>query len=285
MVKQYKNVQIGAEFSLIIDNDILKQYFNRPDYLLMLWNNTNETTKLVVDDRSISVPAQQITFLTYNQRVDLDQYSPNWVALIFNRAFYCTHTNDREIGCNGLLFFGSDYIPILSINSEEKGRLQTLLAVLEEEFEQKDSNQEEMLRLLLKRFIIRCTRLAREQIVSRYASQKDIDLIRKFSFLVEEHFRTKRKVSDYAEMLFKSPKTISNVFHLHDQKSPLQVIHDRVMLEAKRYLFYTDKTVKEISNELGFEEPTQFTKFFKKNSLLTPLDFKRQHPTDDIGKN
>lgn len=285
MILQYKNQHLEAEFSLLVDNDALKTYFNRPGYLLILWNSTDRASTLILDDRVISVPSHRIIFLTYNQKVALSQDGSNWVALVFNRAFYCIHTYDSEVSCNGLLFFGSDYSPILSIDPEEKSRLQTLIGVLEEEFGQKDINQEEMLRLLLKRFIIRCTRLARKQIAPVSASTTDIDLIRQFSFLVEEHFQTKKKVSEYAELLFKSPKTISNVFHIHQQKSPLQIIHDRIILEAKRHLFYTDKSVKEISIELGFEEATQFNKFFKKNTSFTPLDFRERGISKGIGKN
>jgi AraC-like DNA-binding protein len=285
MIQHYKNRHLEAEFSLVVDDAALKTYFNRPGYLLILWNSTDQAKELILDDRIISVPSQRIIFLTYNQKIDFDHDGSSWVALVFNRAFYCIHTHDSEVSCNGLLFFGTDYSPILSIDPDEKSRLQTLIGVLEDEFEQKDSNQEEMLRLLLKRFIIRCTRLARRQLAPPNASQTDIDLIRQFSFLVEEHFRTKKKVSEYAELLFKSPKTISNVFHIHQQKSPLQIIHDRIILEAKRHLFYTDKSVKEISMELGFEEATQFTKFFKKNTGFTPLDFKNRGINKGIGKN
>jgi AraC-like DNA-binding protein len=277
MIKQYKNSKLNAEFSLLVgDADVLKTYFNKPDYLLILWNNTQTEHRLWVDDRIISVPPQQIIFLTYNQKVDYHSLKKNWVALLFNRAFYCIHTYDSEVSCNGLLFFGSDFSPIVKIDDDENKRLHTLLSVLQEEFDLKDSNQEEMLRLLLKRFIIRCTRLARQQILPSNPSQTEIDLIRHFNYLVEEHFKEKRKVSDYASLLFKSPKTISNAFHLHRNRSPLQVIHDRLMLEAKRYLLYTDKSVKEISLELSFEEPTQFNKFFKKNSGFTPLDFRKK---------
>lgn len=152
---------------------------------------------------------------------------------MFNCPFYCIHINDAEVSCNGLLFFGSNYTPILELDQDEKTRLQTLVGVLAEEFQLRDSNQEEMLRLLLKRFIIRCTRMARSQLANPSALQTELDLIRHFNALVEKHFKEKRKVSQYAEILFKFPKTISNIFHLYESKSPLQLIHDRIILEVK----------------------------------------------------
>jgi AraC-like DNA-binding protein len=281
----FHNPQLDAEFSLLIGTQEITQYFHRSDYLLMLWNNGTSYINMQVDDQSVNLLEGQLTFLTYKQKIRLSDSSASLIALVFNRAFYCIHTNDSEVSCNGLLFFGSNYTPKVSLDEDEKVRLQTLIGVLQEEFEQRDANQEEMLRLLLKRFIIRCTRMARVQLTYEEAGQHDIDIIRQYNFLVEEHFREKRKVSDYADLLFKSPKTIANIFNKYENKSPLKIIHDRIILEAKRMLFYTDRSVKEISMDLGFEEPTQFNKFFKKNTTFTPLDFKKQGTEMNKGKN
>lgn len=285
MLQRFHNPQLDAEFSLLIGASEINQYFQRPDFLLMLWNNDATSISMQIDDQNITLHEGQLIFLTYKQKIRLSQTSSPLIALVFNRAFYCIHTNDSEVSCNGLLFFGSNYTPIISLDESEKVRLQTLIGVLQEEFEQRDANQEEMLRLLLKRFIIRCTRMARVQMSYEEAGQLEIDLIRQYNYLVEEHFREKRKVSDYADLLFKSPKTIANIFNKYEKKSPLKIIHDRIILEAKRMLFYTDKSIKEISMDLGFEEPTQFNKFFKKNTTFTPLDFKKQGTEMNKGKN
>ena len=165
----------------------------------------------------------------------------------------------------------------MHLDRDETQRLETLVNVLKDEFDTKDNSQEEMLRILLKRFIIRCNRLAKKQLIPWLKKESEIDIYRKFNYLVEEHFKTKRKVSDYAALLFKSPKTLTNIFHLNFQKSPLQIIHDRLTLEAKRYLLYTDLSAKEISIELGFSDPTQFGKFFKKQVQLSPNEFKSSH--------
>jgi AraC-like DNA-binding protein len=52
------------------------------------------------------------------------------------------------------------------------------------------------------------------------------------------------------------------------------VILDRVLLEAKRLLMYTGKSVTDISGELGFEDPAHFSRFFKKQAGLTAMDFR-----------
>jgi hypothetical protein len=69
----------------------------------------------------------------------IEQYEParkqSCSCLSFNKAFYCIHTNDAEVSCNGLLFFGSDFTPVIQIDTHEQQRLDTLAGVLEEEFD------------------------------------------------------------------------------------------------------------------------------------------------------
>jgi AraC-like DNA-binding protein len=139
-----------------------------------------------------------------------------------------------------------------------------------------------MLRLLLKRFIIRITRLARRQLIKTKLPEKELELIRQFNVLVEEHFKKFRQVGDYAEMMHRSPKTITNIFARQGGKRPLEIIHDRLILEAKRLLLYTDRSSKEIGWELGFEDPSQFNRFFKKQTTLPPKEFREQYSSYDF---
>jgi AraC family transcriptional regulator, transcriptional activator of pobA len=85
-------------------------------------------------------------------------------------------------------------------------------------------------------------------------------------------------VQYYAALLNKSPKTIANLFTANSTKTPLQVIHERIITEGKRLLLYTDKSVKEIANELGFADLTHFSKFFKNQTNQSPTDFHKPTP-------
>jgi AraC-like DNA-binding protein len=250
---------------------------------MFIWNDGNLPVLMNVDGRKMELYPGRLTCPTYLQKVQIDNNSGGLKVLVFNREFYCVHTHDREVSCNGLLFFGSSILPVLQLDEEETGRLRTLFDVLEDEFEEKDQNQEEMLRILLKRFIIRCTRMAKEQILKSDESQSDIDVVRRFNVLVEEHFKTKKSVGEYAELMFKSPKTVTNVFSKYSEDSPLQVIHKRVIMEAKRMLLYTDKTSKEIGFELGYNDPAQFSKLFKNHTGKTTTEFKKSKEEIPVG--
>ena len=68
---------------------------------------------------------------------------------------------------------------------------------------------------------------------------------------------------------------MANTFSKVSDKSPLQIIHERKALEAKRMLRYTDKPIKEIAYEIGFEDIQTFSRFFKKMENSSPTDFKK----------
>lgn len=169
---------------------------------------------------------------------------------------------------------------LLETTEEEQRKFNLLFQVFEDEFRTHDTIQGEMLRVLLKRLIILLTRLAKQQyIIDKSITGGDLDLVRRFNVLVEQNFRKYHRVASYAGMLNKSPKTISNFFRLYNAKTPLEVIHDRINLEARRLLLYTEKTIKEIAYELGFEEHTHFSNFFRKHNGISPTDFRVANKT------
>jgi AraC-like DNA-binding protein len=119
-----------------------------------------------------------------------------------------------------------------------------------------------------------CTRLYKLQNDLQSADSQTLDLVREFNLLVEIHFKTNHAVSDYAKMLHKSPKTLSNHFSKTYNKTPLQFIQERLLLEAKRFLHYTDKPIKEIAYDLGFDDVQGFSRFFKNKEGISPTIFK-----------
>jgi len=138
-----------------------------------------------------------------------------------------------------------------------------------------DNLQIGMLQMMLKRYLILCTSLYKMQ--KQFPAQRtDTDLVREFNFQVEQHFKTRHTVSDYSDLLNKSPKTISNIFSKIGFKSPLRYIQERRMLEARRLLHYSDMQIKQISYELGFTDVQTFSRFFKKQEGTYPSNFRDQ---------
>ncbi len=249
-----------------------------------IWNQ-GEAKQWEIDLIPQIIETNTIFSLSPGQTLLIPIKTNDYVVIQFNREFYCVQDHDHEVSCNGILFNGALSTPMLRLDVEEQRSFSVLLEVLKEEFSNQDDVQLEMLRTVLKRFIIKCTRLAKLQFSDHFISPQELDTVRHFSALVEKHFRTLHKVSDYAELMNKSPKTLSNVFNALGEKTPLQIIHERIILEAKKLLLYTDKSSKEISFELNFSDPVQFSRLFKNETGFTPVDFKKSGILPPIGKN
>lgn len=92
---------------------------------------------------------------------------------------------------------------------------------------------------------------------------------------VEDHFRQMRDVKDYAKALNMSVGTLNKSVTKISGKRPLEIINDRIALEAKRMLNYSlELKVKQVSGMLGFDDVSNFVKFFKHIVGMTPSDFR-----------
>lgn len=275
MQKTFKEFSTNAILN-IGDESLLEAYkiTKQPDLYTFI-RTSNSKAKIIVDSIPYTIEANCILALTTTQYFQFIE-GVNLVVYQFNREFYCIKDHDQEVSCAGLLFFGNVHIPIMELDKDEIRKFKTLHEVFLDELETKDTIQAEMLRMLMARFIIISTRLlkSKEGFVVTTKSTK-IDLLREFNMLVESHFKTEHSVSFYADKLFKSPKTLSNNFSKLNT-SPLQIIHERVVLEAKRLLIYTDKAAKEIAYEVGFEDASHLSRLFKKHTTSSPSDFKKQ---------
>jgi len=240
--------------------------------LLFIWIK-GQNSEISYEGTTQTLKDNTILCLTVFHKIEFNNLETARI-IKFNREFYCVLDHDSEVSCKGLLFYGASQLPIFQIPSEETEKFETFWRMFNIEMQSKDELQLEMLQMMLKRFIIMCTRVHKNQNNISKLDKREVDILREFNFLVEQHFKTKHTVKEYADLMIKSSKTLSNIFSKLSDKSPLQVIHERKLIEAKRMLRYTDKTIKEISYELGFEDIQTFSRFFKKIENISPSDFK-----------
>jgi AraC family transcriptional activator of pobA len=277
MKLQYKNNKTSGECRLIYDEEHFDRQFyskDRNDKLLTIAWNRGEAQPVNIDGIEYVFPSNTIICLMVNQSYTFHQPA-DIVAWQFNRSFYCIIDHDKEVSCVGFLFYGSNQVMFTQLDLTWTRRIHLLQQVFEEEFATIDNIQEDMLRMLIKRLIIILTRLAKQQFIKETdLPDQKLDIIREFNMLVEDHYKVQHSVKFYAEQINRSAKTLSNLFALYNNKSPQAVIQERIMLEAKRLLLYTDKSSKEIAYELGFEDAAYFSNFFKKNANLSPSEFR-----------
>lgn len=274
MIHKFKEFSTNASFNIGNEADLkLFSKAKQTELYTFLWANS-DPIEIIIDSIPFTIQTHSILALTPIQYL---QYISGNDAIVyqFNREFYCIKDHDQEVSCVGILFFGNTNIPVIHLDKKEQQKFKTLHEVFIDELETEDNIQAEMLRMLMARFIIKSTRLlkAKEGIIETPKSSK-VDLLREFNFLVEQHFKKEHSVSFYADKLFRSPKTLSNNFAKLN-RSPLQIIHERVVLEAQRLLIYTDKTAKEIAYEVGFDDASHLSRLFKKHTSQSPSDYKK----------
>jgi AraC-like DNA-binding protein len=132
--------------------------------------------------------------------------------------------------------------------------------------------QQNILAKILELFLLKLERVSQNPISTTKTNQ--YLLFFQFKNLVEEGFRTTRNVKDYAAKLSVSPKHLNTIVKNFTRATAKAFIDHYVLLEIKRAILSTDKSLKEIAFEVGFDEVTNFTKFFKKHTNQSPKDFK-----------
>lgn len=136
-------------------------------------------------------------------------------------------------------------------------------------------NTSEYQRNLLKNFLIQIERNKRER--SEIIYNDSFELFMKFRKILEQNVSYKLKVADICEQLNVSAKQLNRSVKLYDNATAKQYVEQRILLEIKRLLVYSALSIKEIAYEIGFEDPTNFTKYFKVRMKMLPSDYRKQY--------
>ncbi len=195
------------------------------------------------------------------------------LALQFHPDFFCIHKHQAEVACNGVLFNNIYQPPFISIDDASSATLNILLEQMKIEMQNPALAQYELLVSYLKIFLISASRLKSEQQPELILAQKNVKqpfILQNLKDAIEKDFKTKHSASDYASTLNISTKALAKITKTHFNKTLSSLINERIIIEAKRELYLTDKTVKEIAYELGYEDEYYFSRFFKVNSDVSP---------------
>jgi AraC family transcriptional regulator, transcriptional activator of pobA len=276
----------GGEMLLISGEPQLDRFYYVRDkdnkYFTIAWNTGIQQT-VTIDGEEYDFMPGTILPLMFNQSFSFGR-AEDIVAWQFNREFYCIIDHDAEVSCVGFLFAGADQV-FINTDEQDQVKLKLLLRIFIEELNTHDNIQNDMLVMLLKRLIIVITKLAKSSSVPNQNKTDDkLDIFRRFNLLVEANFTREHSVQYYADHLHKSPKTLANIFLIYNERTPIQMIHTRIIIEAKRLLYYTGKSIKQITYELGFEDPAYFTNFFKRNTSQSPVEFRKSKQIGVAGK-
>jgi AraC-like DNA-binding protein len=206
-------------------------------------------------------------------------YTGKAYLIFYNRDFYCIQIHDEEVACDGLLFNNIYNMPMTVIPDQDAAFIEYIFSEIAHELELKDSSQEEMIRTYLKQLLIKSTRLWKTQHLNRVVAEQnnDLEFFRRFTRLVESHYKHKHCVADYADLLLVPSKTLTQKFKRLNLLQPNEVIKNRIILEAKRLLAYTAMSSKEIAYELGYDDPAYFSRLFFIKTGDSPSGFRAKY--------
>ena len=245
----------------------------RLNHYSLIWVK-NGRGKAQVDFLEYEVSANNLLALTPYQpftisEVDLLQ----GVVLNFHPDFFCIHKHHQQIACNGVLFNDVYSPPLVFIDKPTAIEFELLVYQMMIEIQKSGLAQYELLLSYLKIFLITASRLKSMQHPStkdELDESKEPYILQNLKSLIEAHFRTKHSASDYADLLNITPKALAKITKSHFNKTITNLISERIIIEAKRELYLTDKTVKEIAYDLGYEDEYYFSRFFKNNVDISP---------------
>ena len=240
------------------------------------------------DDTPYSSEGFTLLFLTPYQRFQWLSGAEEDVRLMhFHGDFYCIEYHKKEVACNGLLFNNIYLKPFIEASVQIWDEVTfTLDKIAEYSLTEGDNYSEAVVRSYLQLILAISSRT--KALEMEKSEQENVEItneIAQFRRLIDENFINERSVSFYADHFGISSHAFSKKIKKELGKTPMQLIQERVTLEAKKLLHLTYKPVKEIASELNFEDEFYFSRYFKKNVGLSPPPLPRESRHFHRGKN
>jgi AraC family transcriptional activator of pobA len=149
--------------------------------------------------------------------------------------------------------------------------MEDMLSKINREYQWPGEWQTRMISAYLVTLLTYLSRVYTEQYKDSVASDDKL-LLRKYQSKIDEYYRELKEVNDYASLLNISAGHLSEVVKSQSGKPAIKHIHDRLVLEARRLLFHTNNSLKEIAFDLGFSDASYFNRFFKRETGTTPAE-------------
>jgi len=227
-----------------------------------------------VDFNTYTIQAGSVVFINTNQIHAFDFVNkPQGKLIIFTNEFLDTIFSTMKTPLftpNHLL---ASYAPTFSLTDSVKQTCDALLSEIDKEYKFLDPNKN-FVHLMFSALITKLTD-TRPNNYEQHLSEARAKIFTRFITLLEKNFTTVRDAKLYADMINITYKSLNQICKLATNQTTKQLIDAFIVLEAKRRLAIDDIKIQKLADELGFDEATNFVKYFKKHTLLTPTQFKK----------
>ncbi|WP_196888005.1 AraC family transcriptional regulator [Aureivirga sp. CE67] len=248
---------------------------HRHDYFHILFIK-NGKGKHYIDFKVYDIIPNSIFFVSPGQVHSLEINSEvEGFVVTFNADFF--HLNQSLKKITDYPFFHSiNNLPYIYLTKQNL-KLASYFEDLYEEYSSDSiNNDENILRALLELILLKAARIYNYD-ASISTSSQTTKQLRTLEVLIDNHFKEYKLTEDYAEMLFMTSKALNNICKNNLNKTVINLIHERIIIEAKRLLLFTDNSISEIAYELGFQEKSYFMRFFKKHTSFTAKEFREKN--------
>lgn len=243
-----------------------------PYYQILLFQGKGT---FLVDFTEYSFSGNTVLFLTPYQHFQwIDAAQIDIEVLKFHGDFYCIEYHKKEVACNGLLFNNIYLVPHITIKSDNYHDILSFFAKIEHEKESGNEFSNAILKAYLQLILALCSKEKNTFLNDKQLEDTEMHEVVQFQSMLEQHFIKERSPTFYASKFCLSTGAFGKKIKKYFGKNPSQLIQDRVILEAKKLLHLTHKSIKEIAAELNFEDEFYFSRYFKKNVGLSPLHYR-----------
>lgn len=267
-----------------IDNGISFQFSRFPlDYNLEKAQRLNQFSVVWVQDGKgllqadfKTVPLAKGSLLFFEPEYTFSvQGSLSGIVMNFHSDFFYTIKHQSEVCCDDILFNQAKRSAFLTIPSNNVQAFQNLFQQIELAIQQEAPGQFDLLVAYLKILIIQATRIKLDDENTSFIAPTDnsypTKILKKLKHAIDGHYKKLHHPSEYANLLNTSVKTLGRIAKTHYNKTVTALIAERILLEARRELYLTEKPIKEIAFDLGFCDEYHFSKYFKNKVSLSPL--------------
>ncbi|OXB00453.1 hypothetical protein B0A75_09080 [Flavobacterium oncorhynchi] len=269
-MKDKENNQKGCSVQECTTDDI-NRLGSSPLYTIFLFEGNG---KVSVDLVKYSFNGKIVLFSTPYQMVYFESESPIKVKkLQFHGDFYCIEYHKKEVACNGLLFNNIYQQTFINLEQEDYTEIDNILRKMIIELQESNTYAAAVVKAYLQLILALCSKIKSKD-NSIEAEKNAHHPLMNFKELLENNFHKERQPSFYAAKMGISPNNFSKICKQYFLKTPSTLIHERVILESKKLIHLTYKSMKEIAAELNFDDENYFSRYFKKHTGITPTAFR-----------